>query len=118
MLCKLINLLRQNFFFVEGIEIELPIKKAATSQMMVLSAHFDLPARSGVLEQVSHTGRDGCCYCVLKGETVSTSARGHVMTYLFCDTPTGHAELRTSEEIERDSLTALQGNCTVSQFLG
>lgn len=66
-------------FFIEGIEVELPSKEAAASQMMVLSGHFDLPARSAVLEQVTHTGHDGCCYCTHKGKTVSTSGRGHVI---------------------------------------
>ena len=106
------------FFLIDGIEVELPSKEAAALQMMVLSGHFDLPVRSAVLEQVMHTGHDGCCYCTHKGKTVSTSARGHVMTYPFCDTPTGHAELRTSEDIERDSLTALHGNKTVSCYCG
>ena len=51
-----------------------------------------------------------------KGETVSTSARGHVMTFPFRDTPTGHAELRTSKDIEQDSLKALHENSTVSNL--
>ena len=48
------------------------------------------------------------------GETVSTSARGHVVTFPFRDTPTGRAELRTSKEIERDSLKALHEDSSVS----
>lgn len=99
-----------------GFEIELPREEAATSQVMVLSGHFDLPARSAVLEQVSHNGHDSCCYCAEKGETVSTSARGHVMTFPFRDTPTGHAELRTSKDIEQDSLKALHENSTESNL--
>ena len=99
-----------------GFEIELPREEAATSQVMVLSGHFDLPARSAVLEQVSHNGHDSCCYCTEKGETVSTSVRGHVMTFPFRDTPTGHAELRTSKDIEQDSLKALHENSTVSNL--
>ena len=83
------------FFFIEGIEVELPSKEAATSRVMMLSSHFDLPARSAVLEQVTHTGHDGCCYCTERGKTVSTSVRGHVMTFLFRDTPTGHADLQS-----------------------
>ena len=101
---------------MEGIEVELPSNEAAASRVMVLSGHFDLPARSAVLEQVTHTGHDSCCYCTEKGKTVSTSARGHVMTFPFCDTPSGHAELRSSEDIERDSLKALHEKLTVSHL--
>jgi hypothetical protein len=46
---------------------------------MVLSGHFDLPARAGVLEQVSYIGHDSCSYCEEHGETVKTSIRGHAM---------------------------------------
>lgn len=97
----------------------MPREEAAscTSRVMVLSGHFDLPARSAVLEQVSYNGHDSCCYCTEKGETISTSARGHVVTYPFRDTPTGHAELRTTKDIEQDSLKALHANSTVSCFL-
>lgn len=94
----------------------MPSEEAAASHVMVLSGHFDLPARSTVLEQVTHTGHDSCCYCTEKGKTVSTSARGHVMTFPFCDTPTGHAELRTSEDIEQDSLKALNEKSTVGHL--
>lgn len=101
---------------VQGFEVELPGEKAATSRVMVLSGHFDLPARSAVLEQVSYSGHDSCCYCKEKGKTVSTSARGHVVTFPFRDTPTGHAELRTSKDIEQDSSKALHENSSVNGF--
>lgn len=100
-----------------GFEVDLPGEKPATSRVMVLSGHFDLPARSAVLEQVSYNGHDSCCYCTEKGETVSTSARGHVVTFPFRDTQTGHVELRTSKDIEQDSLKALHENSTVSRLL-
>ena len=99
------------YFSLKGLRLNCLAKK-----MMVLLGHFDLPAWSAVLEQVTHTGHDGCSYCTHKGKTVSTSARGHVMTYPFCDTPTGRAELRTSEDIERDSLAALHKDKTVNYF--
>lgn len=51
-----------------------------------------------------------------KGETVSTSARGHVVTFPFRDTPTGHAELWTTKDIEQDSLKALHEYSTVSHL--
>ena len=89
-----------SFYFFLAFEVELPSEEAATSRVMVLLGHFDLPARSAVLEQVSYNGHDSCCCCTEKGETVSTSARGHVVTFPFRDTPTGHAELRTSKDIE------------------
>lgn len=104
------------FIFLLGFEVELPREKAATSRVMVLSGHFDLPARSAVLEQVSYNGHDSCCYCTEKGETVSTSARGHVVTFPFRDTQTGHVELQTSKDIEQDSLKALHENSTVSRL--
>lgn len=101
--------------FIIGIEVELPSKEAAASRVMVLSSHFELPARSAVLEQVTYTGYNSCCYCTEKGKTASTSIKGHVMTFPFRDTPTGHAELRSSKGIEQDSLKALHENLTVSR---
>ena len=101
-------------FLIEEIEVELHSEEDGISRVMVLSGHFDLPARAAVLDQVTHTGHDACCYCTEKGKTVSTSARGHVMTYPFCNTPTGHAELRTSQNIKEESLKALHENLPVS----
>lgn len=54
--------------FLLGFEVELPREEAATSRVMVLSGHFDLPARSPVLKQVSYNGHDGCCYCTEKAK--------------------------------------------------
>lgn len=104
-----------NYVF-EGIEVELPSRKVVVSRVMVLSGHFDLVARSAVLDQVTHTGHDSCCYCTEKGSTVSTSRRGHVMTFPFRNTITGHAELRNWEDIEQDSLKALLEKQTVSHL--
>ena len=63
---------------------------------MVLSGHFDLPARAGVLEQVSYIGHDSCSYCEEHGETVKTSTRGHVMQYCN-DFPFPEYRFRTCE---------------------
>ena len=54
-----------------GFEVELPREEAASciSRVMVLSGHFDLPARSAVLEQVSYNGHDSCCYCTESKDT-------------------------------------------------
>ena len=80
---------------------------------MALSGHFDLPARAGALEQVQYTGRDSCCYCDEHGEVIKTGARGHVMTFPFRNTATGHAKLRTAEEVKAHSHNALDRNATV-----
>lgn len=40
------------------------------------------------------------------------------MTFPFRDTPSGHAELRSSKGIEQDSLKALHENLTVSRKKG
>lgn len=85
---------------------------------MVLSSHFDLPARAGALEQVTFTGHDSCSYCDEHGEVIKTSLRGHVMTFPFRNTVTGHAKLRTAEEVEAQSYDALETNSTVSSSSG
>lgn len=82
---------------------------------MVLSGHFDLPARAAILDQVTHTGYDACCYCTQKGKTIKTSARGHVMTYPFCETLSGHEKLRSLDDIKKDSFKALHENVPVSE---
>lgn len=84
----------------------------------MLSSHFDLPARAGALEQVTFTGHDSCSYCDEHGEVIKTSLRGHVMTFPFPNTVTGHAKLRTAEEVEAQSYDALETNSTVSSSSG
>ena len=86
------------------------------SKVMALSGHFDLPARSGVLEQVTYVGHDSCSYCEEHGEVVTTGPRGHVMTFPFRDTDSGHAKPRTAQEVETHSYDALQRNEAVSKI--
>jgi hypothetical protein len=59
---------------------------------------------------------DSCCYCDEKGEVVKTSARGHVMTFPFWNTCTGHATLRKMKNIVSDCFTALETNSIVSIY--
>ena len=84
---------------------------------MALSGHFDLPAHAGVLEQVTYVGHDSCSYCDENGETVKTGARGHVMTFPFRNTASGHVKPRVAEEVKAHSYDALERNTTVSYFL-
>lgn len=56
----------------------LPDGEKKKSKVMVLSGHFDLPARAGVTEQVTYIGHDSCCYCYEHGEVVKTGSKGHV----------------------------------------
>ena len=81
---------------------------------MVLSSHFDLPARAGALEQVTYTGHDSCSYCDEHGEVIKTGLRGHVMVFPFRNTVTGHVKLRTAEEVETQLYNALETDATVS----
>lgn len=100
-----------------GIEVLLPDGVKAKSKIMALSSHFDLPARAGVLEQVPYIGHDSCCFCDEHGETVKTGPRGHVMTFPFRNTATGHCKLRTAEEVTANSNEALERNTVVSKLL-
>ena len=84
------------------------------SKVMVLSTHFDLPARAGALEQVTYTGHDSCSYCDEHGEVIKTGLHGHVMVFPLRNTVTGHAKLRTAKEVEAYSYDALEMNATVS----
>ena len=92
----------------------LPCGTKAKSKVVALSSHFDLPARAGSLEQVTCTGHDSCSFCYDHGEVIKTSARGHVMTFPFRDTPSGHVDLRASEQVKAHSFDALERNATVS----
>ena len=101
-------------FKMTGIEVVLPDGEKKKSKVMVLSGHFDLPARAGVTEQVTYIGHDSCCYCYEHGEVVKTGSKGHVMTFPFRNTASGHARPRTAEEVTTDSYMALETNKTVS----
>ena len=94
----------------------LPDGVKAKSKVMALSSHLDLPARSGVLEQVTYVGHDSCCYCDEHGEIVKTGPRGHVMTFPFRNTASGHAKPRTSQGVKVNSYEALERNTVVSHF--
>ena len=69
----------------------LPDGAHKRSKIMALSGHFDLPTRAGVTEQVTYIGHDSCCYCNEHGEVIKTGPRGHVMTFPFRNTVSGHA---------------------------
>lgn len=101
---------------LSGIEVTLPDGQKTTSKVMALSGHFDLPARAGVLEQLTNTGHDSCSYCNEHGEVIKTGSRGHVMTFPFRSTETGHAVLRNTEQVKAHSYDALERNATVSSF--
>lgn len=92
----------------------LPDGLKVKSKVMALSGHFDLPARAGVLEQVTYVGHDSCCYCDEHGETVKTGNNGHVMTFPFRNTASGHANLRTAEGVTCNSFEALERNKVVN----
>lgn len=100
--------------FVPGIDVVLPCGTKAKPKVVALSSHFDLPARAGSLEQVTCTGHDSCSFCYEHGEVIKTSARGHVMTFPFHDTPSGHVDLCTAEQVKAHSFDALERNATVS----
>lgn len=85
----------------------------ATSKILALSGHFDLPARAGVVEQVTYNGHDSCSYCNEPGQIIKTSAGGHVMTFPFRNTASGHAKSRTAAEVKIQSFEALERNSTV-----
>lgn len=91
----------------------LPDGVKAKAKVMALSSHFDLPARAGVLEQVTYIGHDSCCFCDENGETVKTGPRGHVMTFPFRNTASGHGKPRTAEEVSANSYEALERNKVV-----
>lgn len=101
---------------INGIEVVLPNGQRAKSKVKALSSHFDLPARAGVLEQVTYVGHDSCCYCDEHGETVKTGPRGHVMSFPFRNTASGHAKSRTAELVTSHSFEALEKNSVVSGF--
>lgn len=99
---------------VSGIPVILPDESTSTSRVMTLSGLFDLPARAGVLEQVQYTGHDSCCYCDEPGEVVKTGTKGHVMTFPFRNTGSGHGNPRLAEDVQQQSADALYRNETVS----
>ncbi|XP_044183603.1 uncharacterized protein LOC122964165 [Acropora millepora] len=80
---------------------------------MAISGHFELPARAGVLEQVTYVGHDSCSFCDEHGEVVKTNGRGHVMTFPFRNTPSGHAEPRDAVDVKAHAYEALETNATV-----
>ena len=102
-----------HLFEITGIEV-LPDGVKKNSKVMALPGHFDLPARAGVTEQVTYIGHDSCCYCDEHGDVVKTGARGHVMTFPFRNTTSGHARPQTAEEVKTHSFIALENNRTVS----
>lgn len=101
-------------FDVTGIEVTLPDGVKKKSKVMAISGHFDLPARAGVLEQVTYVGHDSCSFCDEDGEVVKTNGRGHVMTFPFRNTPSGHAEPRDAVDVKAHVYEALETNATVS----
>ena len=105
-------------FETKGIEITLPDGARKKSKVMALSGHFDLPARAGVLEQVTYVGHDRCCYCQEHGDAVKTGAMGHVMTFPFRNNASGRVKTtRTAEEVKVQAHDSLERNTTVRCFI-
>lgn len=94
----------------------LPDGLEAKSKVKALSSHFDLPACTGVLEQVTYVGHNSCCYCDEHGETVKTGPRGHVMSFPFRNTASGYTKPRTAGAVTANSFEALKKNTVVSGF--
>ena len=85
---------------------------------MALSGHFDLPARAGVLEQVTYVGHDRGYYCQEHGYAVKTGAMGHVMTFPFRNTAYGRVKTtRIAEEVKVQAHDSLERNTTVRCFI-
>lgn len=91
----------------------LPDGLEAKSKVKALSSHFDLPACTGVLEQVTYVGHNSCCYCDEHGETVKTRPRGHVMSFPFRNTASGYTKPRTAGAVTANSFEALKKNTVV-----
>jgi len=66
---------------------------------------------------VPFTGYHSCLYCLEKGEVVKTSQRGHVMTFPFRQTLTGHEKLREEQEVLENCYDAIENNSKVSMHL-
>lgn len=92
----------------------LPNGEKKKSKVMAISGHFDLPARAGVLEQVTYVGHDSCSFCDEHGDVVKTTGRGHVMTFPFRNTLSGHAKPRDAVDVKAHVYEALVKNATVS----
>jgi hypothetical protein len=99
-------------FSLIGIKVVLPNGVEKNTHAMVLSGHFDLPARGAILDQLTYVGHDSCCYCDEQGEVVKTS----VMTFPFRNTCTGHSTLRKMKNIVSDCFTALETYSIVSMY--
>ena len=77
---------------MSGVDVVHPSGTKVKSKIMALSGHFDLPACSGVLDQVQYIGHDSCSYCDEHGEVVKSGPKGHVMTFPFHDPDSGHVK--------------------------
>lgn len=52
----------------------------------------------------------------MHGDVVKTSGRGHVMTFPFRNTPSGHAKPRDAVDVKANAYEALEKNATVSNL--
>ena len=59
-----------------GYNFNLPGGNKAKSHTIVLSGHFDTPAKDGVLCKIHHNGYYGCSFCEEKGIMVK-AGKGH-----------------------------------------
>lgn len=65
------------------------------ARAVVLSGHFDTPAKDDFLQKIHHNGYFGCSFCEEKGESCkSGKGHTHVYPYNLC-TESGYGKLRT-----------------------
>lgn len=101
-----------------GIEVMPPLSPAPfIAKVILLAGTCDLPAKCLMLNTIQFNGKFGCNKCLQSGLSFTTSARGHVHIYPYCnEDPTG--PLRSSTQHQLDVSEAKRTNTVVNGVKG
>lgn len=99
-----------------GFDIQLSERNESINiKPYVICFSGDLPARAAVQNMIQFNGFYGCSFCEQPGETVHTSARGHVHAFAFSpEDPSGPP--REHDKLIMQAELALQINEPVRVF--
>lgn len=105
-----------------GISITLNGKETLL-RAVLLNIVCDAPARCLVQNFMQFNGFFGCGFCLTKGSTVKTSARGSMLSFPYdisdCNSESGHSSIRSHSETirhARDAEVAGKAQCGVKGY--
>lgn len=92
----------------DGIHVTLPEGTSVISKVIVISGHFDTPAKDDFLQKVHHNGNFGCSFCEEQGQSTA-AGKGHTHVYPYnSSSNAGFSTPRTHANMVDNAIVAIR----------